>query len=420
MSKMKFTDRDLYNLFVGLSIHYKECNERVPNMSSTDIACELTKGVKVSLESRHGENSLRELPESEKLKVYKVLDTFINASPLFRAEPRQRAEFNQFLHAANTSVVINNYYGRRHFCDNNSFLTGYIYASAFNRMNNSSHPWDCFNNNSNHHSHDNNDDKQGASILALALLVLVIIAAISACIAIYYLVCELVNNIERLWYNEGWLKASITLMSMTVTAALTSILAAAIIASPLTALVLAAGIANPVGIVIFISISLVTVITAACTWFANIIQTQVNEANNPDAFYPKDPTRFALTPANEAALIKKGLDPIKIKCAIAALRQDMGEKPNLSSTFGDMHARECLFKIRQLRKGELSSLTVNNMQFTDFNLTNSSPYSSLYASTLRSELSRRPSGIVYTPTIFRQPEASAPPYSQEECPAYAP
>ena len=351
---MKFTDQQLYQLYVGLGVHYKECTERTPKMTSDAIAMELTAGVRASLESRYGDNSLQHLPDAEKLKAYQVLDTFLNVSPLFRAEPveARRRTFDDLLRAGNVTIIVNNYQGRRHFSDD-SFFTGYMYGSMYR-------PWYHIGrgnfNGGNHHSHAKKAD--GSVLAALAVVALGAVAVASAFIALYYLVGEIANSVDRFWHNEGWLRAGVSLMGMAIGAVATSMLATAFAEGPLLSLALAAGIASPAGVVGLIITCITLVGAATGSLLFNALKTKSDEIAKASALYPSDPDRFALTPDEEARLVAKGLDVVTVKCAIAALRQDMGKKPDLNRLFGDAHARECLAKIRLLRKGELTSLVV--------------------------------------------------------------
>ena len=365
----KLSDQQLYQLYVGLGVHYKECCERNPKLSDNDIALQLWTGVRASLEARYGINTLNQLSPDEKMKAYKVLDTFIEASPLFRSAPAERDVFTAYLNALpprNVTIIVNDYRGKRHFSDN-SFLTGYMYGSMYRPWYRPSW-WGPGAGHHNSHSHHHDEKKDNSALAMLALILLVAAAAASAIIATYYLVHEIANSMDRFWHNEGWLRAGVSLMGMAVGGLATSLLTTAFAAGPLTSLAIAAGIASPVGVVAF-SIACFSILGAAAgSWLVNAIQSRMIENNNADALYPADPSRFALSASEEQVLVTKGIDPIKVKCGIAELRKRMGPVPNLDVLDGDARAKKYLDIIRQLRKGERSTLDLDEMSF-DFSQT---------------------------------------------------
>lgn len=354
----KLTDQQLYQLYVGLGVHYRECCDRRPKLSENEIAAELLAGVRNSLEARHGAGSLQQLSPDEKLKAYQVLTTFIDASPLFRNDAAKRDDFAAQLKGGNLTIIINQYRGRCHG-NNDSFYAGYMWGSMYRPWWGRGWGWGA------HHSHSHSHRKEdnGSALALLAVILLVAAAAASAIIASYYLVHEIANSLDRFWHNEDWLRAGVSLMGMAVSALATSLLSTAFAAGPLTSLALAAGIASPVGVVAF-SIACFTIMGAAIgSWAVNAIQSRMIKDSNPDALYPADPSRFAISASEELALSELGLDPIKVKCAISELRKQMGPVPNLDVLDGDAHAKECLDTIRALKKGKMRTLRVGDMDF---------------------------------------------------------
>lgn len=91
--------------------------------------------------------------------------------------------------------------------------------------------------------------------------------------------------------------------------------------------------------------------------------------------YP-DPYRFTVTKSEEASLISKNIDPIKVKCAILALRLSM-DTTNVSSELSLFAGRsdittDALCKIRELRRGIIQEVTMaNGMHFDCRQLENS-------------------------------------------------
>lgn len=360
--QQKLTDQQIYQLYVGLGVQYKECTDKKPKMTASAIATELLASIRGSLEARYGTSTLQQLPPEEKMKVYQVLDTFIQASPLFREQPKLWDAFYSELGSDNVTLIINNYSGRQHCCSDNSFLTGY-YLGSMNR------PWwgPGWSFGGHHHGHSGGD-KEGSLLALLALLAIMAAAVAAMFVSMYFLLRDAADSVGRFWYNEGWMHATLTLVGIAVSGAIASMLAETFVAGPLASLAIAAGVANPVGIVA-LGITCITFMGAAVgSFITNALQNYVIKKAKADALYPADPYRFELTSAEARRLEAKGYDPIKVKCAIVALRQEMGEKPALNDLFLDTKVQQCLDKIRKLRKGEYESLMVGTMKF-DFKAT---------------------------------------------------
>lgn len=113
---------------------------------------------------------------------------------------------------------------------------------------------------------------------------------------------------------------------------------------------------------------------AAGAFITDQIQKYTLKKYNPDAFDPMDPHRYQLTEHEELALIAKGLDPIKIKCAILAIRAEIGDR-RLPAPIGfpwlgfrTKEIQTSIDRIRALRQGKDLSLdnyvvTVGDMHF---------------------------------------------------------
>ena len=360
--QQKLTDQQVYQLYVGLGVHYKECTDKKPKMTASAITTELLAGIRASLGARYGVNSLQQLPPEEQMKVYQVLDTFIKASPLFREEPRLWDAFYSELGMGNLTITINNYSGRHHCCNNNSFFTGY-WLGSMNR------PWWGPGWSFGGHSHGHSSSDKDGSIWAMLALLAVMAAAVAATfVAMYFLLRDTADSVGRFWYNEGWMQATVTLVGMAISGAVASMLAETFVAGPLASLAIAAGVVNPIGIVVLGITCLTFIGAAAGSFITNAFQNYAIKQANADALDPSDPYRFALTPAEARRLEAKGYDPIKVKCAIVALRLEMGEQPALNDLYPDTKVMRCLEKIRKLRKGECESMTVGTMEF-DFKAT---------------------------------------------------
>jgi|GEM_PF-2406219 len=389
MPANRLSDKQLATLYYDLANHIEDCKQRNPRPSPIEIYDELWNEVTYTLYGQASQSTLKNLDESEKRKAYTVLNTIFYASPLY---PERRIPgttpppaYNRYPDL-NQPVIINvnhHYHGPR-YCQNNDLMftwlmlrsmnhtpvthSTYAYSTNFNRPNQHGHAA------YNQHGHANQNKKKtdGSVLAAVVLLCLVIAAAAAAFIAAYYLIREALNSGERFFYNEGWLQASVSLMSMAIGAVASAMLATAFATSPLTALAISAGIASPAGVAMFGVIALSIIGAAVVCSITNQVQALVIPHLNADALDPSDPHRFALTDAESDRLVAKGLDPIKVKCAIVALRAEIAEiaKEPVSSFFSrrSQAVKGSLDSIRQLRQGELLGVNAGEMNFNDFQL----------------------------------------------------
>ncbi|KTC86021.1 MULTISPECIES: hypothetical protein [Legionella] len=206
---------------------------------------------------------------------------------------------------------------------------------------------------------NNVNDKDKANLWAfLLLLLLCTVAIILTLIALAYLFVEFFDSMERLWHNEGLWQAMISMLSAVAFGAASGWLTAAFLAAPITALAVAAG-ANPVGMVILGVICLTLIGAGAGCFITNTLQTKLLTIRNSDALDPTD-SRFTLTKAEEANLIEQNLDPIKVKCAIAALRQKLGkgDMPYYITRLFNSDKQEILDQVRDLRRGKLAKIEI--------------------------------------------------------------
>ena len=359
------TDAQLKHLYFGIAKHYREIRERNPDASINDIYNELYFGVYTSLNGNA--SSLRHLDAQEKLKAYKILNTFIAACPPDPKRPAARINFFRF---GTPPVVIIQYYSRPHYCAGNDFVFTWLLLSSFNRPY-YYRPGGFGPGHHHHHGHTQGGGSNEDTAKVMAIILLVAIAAVAivlTLIALYYVLNEMLNSGERFFYHEGWLQASISLLSVAAGAAASAILASLFVSAPLASLAILAGIVNPVGIVVFGVVCLSIIGAAATCFITHQIQEYVIKAANPDAIDPYDPHRFLLTDAETSDLEKKDIDPVKVKCAMVALRAQIGEKPVPSLLSRSCNSRgeiiqDCLDKFRQLRRGELSEVVVGNMRF---------------------------------------------------------
>ncbi len=362
----KLTDAQLRQLYFDIATHYQECANRADQSSLSMIYDELYVRVNYSLYGQLG--ALRLLGSEEKRKAYTVLNTFFYACPPFRNNLTLQQQLS-FRHGENHLTTNDHYSGSNTYCRRNDALpiwkTLYLLNRPYAPYRRSPPP--------NHHQHNNThkrpnkkQDDQDQAKAILILIALALFAVVPTFIALYYLLNEILNSVERFSYSEGWLQASLSLAGMVSGGAVAAMLASAFATGPLAGLALAAGLASPVGVMV-VGIACLSIIGAAAGCFAiNQIQNYIIRKTNADAIDPIDPHRFVLTDAEASVLVSKGIDPVRVKCAIVELRAQMGNKPVPSllgrSNQGE-YIQKCLDKIRQLRRGELDNVSVGCMYF---------------------------------------------------------
>ncbi|WP_155831615.1 hypothetical protein [Legionella oakridgensis] len=370
MPAKKLTDRQLAELYFGLARHYDDCIKRQPPMSPQDIYNELYNGVYYTL--NYSDSPLRQLEIVEQQKIYTVLNTFFYACPQYRVLPAEQQIPTFFQAGSQPRVIIHHHHHHypRYYSSSNDVLFTWLLLNSLTPRPYYYRPYPHHGHfGPHHHAHASERKKDEGNVLALLLLIaLVLLAAALAFVALYYLLSQTMDNVERFCYSEGWLQAGLNLMGMVAGGVAASLLTTALLTAPLAALALAAGIANPVGVVIFGMITLTLVGAAAGGFLTDKIQQYFIKKSNEDALDPQDPHRFALTEAEERALMEKGIDPIKVKCAIVALRAKMEDKPvpsllnRLFSDRGQM-IQDILNQVRELRSGKLKEIQVGEMHF---------------------------------------------------------
>lgn len=334
------TNNRLPGLYKGLDHHYKDYINAHPEATLDQLHVELTDGMYYYLRQLCQSDNVdfNTLSEDEKQKAYAVVKTYLSASPLFLDSPYSFSRM-----PATEANVVYTYHHHHHYRSYNDDFFFHFWLFQLDGPSNTT---------------------SGDSLAQLALFLVLMVAIILAAIAFYYLVNEMVDNIERFCCNEGMLQATLSFFNVAANVAAFAVLAQVYATAPLTNLALAAGVCNPVGASI-LGVICLTYIGAALGYFVS--NKLVQSATAPSAsqtLYRKDPHRFNVTSAEEEALLAKGIDPLKVKCAIIALREDMGNEG--ASAFWNSRssaAQRNLDLIRQLRRGETSLVQVAVMKF---------------------------------------------------------
>lgn len=181
-----------------------------------------------------------------------------------------------------------------------------------------------------------------------------------------YLMSELWNNLERFYYNEGYIQAGLGLANIIFSLTLATVFAQVFLASAITALCVSAGFANPISWAFFI-LGCVTLLTAAVTHLA--IQEGIYRATacaNPHALHPEEPFRFKVTGNDIAELIRKdkrnrtkanqNINRDNMQNVITAIHHDMTDNRSsmerifrFSPLFRSADTAKQLAEIRKLR-----------------------------------------------------------------------
>ena len=370
-SLKKMTDRQLVKVYFSLANHYKECLSRSPEISVEELYTELFYGVYASLHEDNGQ--LVGLSDAEQQKVYRVLNTFFDASPKGRQNGSHATTqlYESMFQRTPPALTQASTSDRYDFLDH--YSTWQLLSTLRPQINYYQYP-DATGSRAEHgHFNYAMNQRGGESSVSAMLLVLAISVASIACNvwAAYYLLNETLQASERLVYGEGRMQASLTLLSMASSFIAATTLASVFATSPLMSLAFSAGLASPIGFVVFCVLSLGLIGSALGCLLTNQIQNHVIKQANLDALDPSDPYRYKLTDMECTHLENRGIDPIKVKCAMVVLRAEMGDKgvvAPLNRWFSAQSIQPYLAKIRELRRGEITEVRAGGMIFdcTDY------------------------------------------------------
>ena len=196
----------------------------------------------------------------------------------------------------------------------------------------------------------------------MGALIIAAVVAGPALAGTVYLLSELWNNLERLYYNEGYIQAGLGLANIILSMTLATVFTQVALSSAITALCVSAGFANPIGWAFFL-LGCITMMTAGFTHLA--IQEGIYRATahaNPDALHPEEPFRFTVTDQDIAELQRKDKKTNKhingdnMQNVITAIHHDMTENPSrmerifrFSPLFRSADTAKQLAEIRKVR-----------------------------------------------------------------------
>lgn len=337
----RLTDNQLAKLMVHLNADYRDLVAK--KFSPHDIYQQLLNKVNYSLSNPY--SSLFNLSQDDQFLIYNALNTFFEACPQYiDVNPEQRQNLFNFNHINLSNNQLPNYLGHG-YCSANEVLFTWVILDTLTHTGTNS--WfTCF----------GSDDKlKGEPWAILLLIILAALALGAALVAMAYLFLDFFDNMERFWHNEGWMQAAISMLATAASGFAVAFLTTYFLTAPLIALGITAGLSNPIGLAI-VGIVCLSIIGAGLGAFvANQVQDYLNKKNYPDAMDPQDPHRFVLTESETQHLQFLGYDPLKVKCAMIAIREQIGDTKIPSFLRRSDEKQELLNKIRQLRKGEVEN-----------------------------------------------------------------
>ncbi|KTD20545.1 Uncharacterised protein [Legionella lansingensis] len=405
---MAFTDNHLATIYLKLQKRYREELSRLP---FSQIYATLERDIQMELVNP--QSSLYGLDALEQYKVWYVFNTFMASCPQYSNLQEHEQRSFRFVTELRTIHVIDSHY--HCYCPSNDFLfTWLLLDSLSSRHHHHYHDSGCcFPSSNNHHRHGGSSEDQAKCLLFLLLVLLVTSLIALAALATFYLLLEAADSLERMFWNEGWLKAIISLSSAIASGLVAGFLASNFASAPLMALALAAGVSNPVGMAALGVVCLTIIGTGLGCFITNQIQDAIIKSFNKGSLDPHDPYRFRLTEQEEQNLLSKqpyALDPIKVKCAMVALHEEIGKSVpwRLSRLFCDDEGKQALLEqVRKLRRGEIDGYTITIGKGEDKRTIDLRPFQQ-YVPTYT------------TPPQSLYPEQSSPYYGQTPPPSYNP
>lgn len=362
-SEGEFTNSHLKQLITGVLHHYKKRLKENASIDANTLYSEMYKALSTLIETPG--SSLNHLEVLQKRRAYRAFDIVFQSLPIYKQLPTDKR-----------LALVND--------SSNLILPMDL---EFKRNNSSAFDWLLLNTllYPSHHSLIKKHNKAYDSFLFISMLALIIVTGSAtplAFIALYYLMSEIANNIERLWHNEGVLKPSLQLAGSLAFALIglcmgiyyfpMSIYVVNIISMPLYGLIISAGY-DPVVALILIGLAIPSLFGAAVGSLASdAVYDAIDFQISKDSIDPADSTRYRLTAHDIANLEAKSLDPLVVECAIISIRAQIASAmgSNEQSTpsffnrlFQQPHVQILLNQIRQLRRGEISEITVGELHF---------------------------------------------------------
>ncbi|KTD75259.1 hypothetical protein [Legionella waltersii] len=369
-AKGKFTDNQL-KLFLGqLLKHYQYCIKKEGgSLTIHEVYDELFKATQYALESPNG--YFYHLDKQEKEKVYAYFEAIFRSTPLFTSLPVQKQysfKPNRISFNASSPFTLNEY--NNYFCDETTSMSwSIVNAIAYH-----CHKMDLYVRNKQPSAKNDQEESDENGSAWMIILVIIGIAAFGAVLTIaslYYMFHHFLEGTERMWYGEGWVKAALMMASTLGFGGASAGLMIGFATPILTTLAISAGL-NPL-IAIIVVTTCVSIIGAGIASLGlSVLYDLIDKRIHSSSMDPCDPYRFRLTEEDEKRLLEKHIDPIKVKCAMIALRSEIAkqlgsdeEMPSfLSRHLGEgRKIQGILNQVRELRSGNATVIHVGDLSF---------------------------------------------------------
>jgi hypothetical protein len=324
-----------------------------------------------------------QLDREEKTKVYSALETIFRSFPIYTQLPiHSQLKFKpkqpKFNASAGYIIQTANIYN----CSDATLFNWLELSSLNHNCHTRSLPdlsaSSVASKSSTQQDKDKATDAETRSINSTIKMLSAMIAAviltgtsILALFALYYIFDQFLNSIERLWYNEGWLKAVLMFTNSLIFGSASTLLTLMFASSPLMALAVFVGI-NPVGVVIAATVCLTAIASGIGCFTMDFLYDFIDKKCSSASMDPSDPCRYRLTEADELELLEKHIDPVKVKCALVALRAEISklqESNDAIPSFLTRHftaakkIQKLLHQVRELRRGNSTVVSVGNLCF---------------------------------------------------------
>lgn len=323
----EFTDKQLADLYLSLKTQYLQLDR---NLSLQEVYENLGCALLLKITTPGGSYSSFRNQTLARKKIFDIFHFFISTIPQARHSeiplvPRQENWFS-----------YDNYHLQHPQSD-----VPRIQLFPTNFQNNTSSWFDIFMRLP--QKHDANAVCKWLFLLMVTGVVLTV-AYISCC----YVYNVIFDNIDRLVHNEGRMYAVISMLSVLIGAAI----------GVVSSVIIFASIFNPLG-TLFILSGAAIMFGAGTGYITNCLHNTIVRNSNANALDPNDPYRFGLTASEDRnlqfndSMLSDIPESIKVKCAIVALRAEIGNMPAASLRLFAKNSpiQAHLDGIRKLRKG---------------------------------------------------------------------
>lgn len=413
-SENEFTSAHVKQLITGVLKHYKKRIKEDASIDPSILYSELNQALVALIETPGG--SLNHLEVSQKRKAYHALNVVFGSLPIYRQLPVYSEMYKTLSALVEAPKDSMNYgevsqkkkaYGALElfFQSLPRPLNSHLYAdkslalvqntsdstipNAFDFSESTSPVFNWLLLNSLLHLGDHvvneKHDKPYNRALILSMIVYTILTGVLfpvVSLAFYYLLRETFNSLERLWHNEGTLKPFLQLTGAFSFVWIGTIYIqhyyefflplALYMSLPATLIVPYLSI-NLALTLIFIAAAAPSVFFASTANLAsNTLYDTIDLKISKNSIDPTDSTRYRLTTDDKNNLKAKSIDPLAVECAIIAIRAQIANAlgsneestPSLfSRLFQHPEVQVFLNQIRQLRRGEITEITVGELHF---------------------------------------------------------